>query len=177
MILSGKEIERRLGTDIFIEPFDKSKLNPNSYNLTLANELVYYTRRSLDMASNNPYTRIDIPVHGRMLYPDRLYLGRTKEYTKTKNLVPMIEGRSSVGRLGLYVHVTAGFGDVGFEGYWTLEIHCIHPIVIYPDIDICQIYYHTIEGEYEDYGVKGKYQGNKGIQTSQMWKEFKKWTV
>ena len=60
---------------------------------------------------------------------------------------------------------------MGFEGYWTLEIHCVQPISIYPNIDICQIYYHTIEGEYENYD-SGKYQRNKGIQTSQLWKEF-----
>ena len=59
----------------------------------------------------------------------------------------MLEGRSSVGRLGLFIHVTAGFGDVGFAGYWTLEMFCIHPIVIYPNVEICQIYYHTIQGE------------------------------
>ena len=58
----------------------------------------------------------------------------------------MLEGRSSVGRLGLFIHVTAGFGDVGFAGYWTLEMFCIHPIVIYPNVEICQIYYHTIQG-------------------------------
>lgn len=174
MILSGKEIERRLGTDIFIDPFNPKKLNPNSYNLTLADELVTYDRRCpLDMAEDNVWERHLIPKEGFLLMPDRLYLGRTNEWTKTNNLVPMLEGRSSVGRLGLFIHVTAGFGDVGFEGYWTLEIHCIQPIWIYPNIDICQIYYHTIEGDYEPYS-SGKYQRNKGIQTSQLWKEFQK---
>ena len=173
MILSGKEIERRMGSDIFIDPFDPKKLNPNSYNLTLADELVVYDSRRLDMAKDNPWHRTKLTSKGHMLVPDRLYLGRTNEYTITKNLVPMLEGRSSVGRLGLCIHVTAGFGDVGFEGYWTLEIHCIQPIVIYPNIDICQIYYHTIEGDFDPY-ESGKYQRNKGIQTSQLWKEFRK---
>lgn len=173
MILSGKEIERRLGSDIFIDPFDPAKLNPNSYNLTLADELVVYDTRHLDMAKDNPWHKIKLSERGQMLIPDRLYLGRTNEWTKTENLVPMLEGRSSVGRLGLYVHVTAGFGDAGFEGFWTLEIHCIQPITIYPGVDICQIYYHTIEGEHEPYS-SGKYQRNKGIQTSQLWKELQK---
>lgn len=172
MILSGKEIERRIGTDIFIDPFDPAKLNPNSYNLTLADELIVYDSRYLDMAKDNPWHKMSLTQKGHMLVPDRLYLGRTNERTTTHNLVPMVEGRSSVGRLGLYIHVTAGFGDVGFDGFWTLEIHCVQPIVVYPGIDICQIYYHTIEGEYERYD--SKYQRNSGIQTSQLWKELQK---
>lgn len=171
LILSGKEIEKRIGKDIFIDPFDPSKLNPNSYNLTLSNDLIVYPNDLLDMRHENPYREIKIPKRGFIMTPSRIYLGRTNERTKTLNLVPMIEGRSSIGRLGLYIHVTAGFGDVGFDGYWTLELHCIQPIIIYPNIDICQIFYHTIEGDYEPYN--SKYQGNNGIQTSQLWKEFK----
>jgi len=172
MILSGLEIQKRLGTDIFIENFDKSRLNPNSYNLTLHNELVVYKYPFvLDMAVNNPYETIKIPDKGLVLEPGILYLGRTVEYTKTENLVPMLEGRSSIGRLGLSVHSTAGFGDVGFKGYWTLELSCVQPIKIYPFVEICQIYYHTIEGDFFKY-EKGKYQNNNGIQTSQLFKEF-----
>jgi dCTP deaminase len=85
----------------------------------------------------------------------------------------MLEGRSSVGRLGLYIHVTAGFGDVGFEGFWTLELQCVQPIKIYADTEICQIYYHTILGEYEKYN-SGKYQNNNGVQPSLMFKDFQK---
>ncbi len=106
-----------------------------------------------------------------MLERNKLYLGRTKEYTKTIKYVPMLEGRSSIGRLGLFIHVTAGFGDVGFEGYWTLEMFCVQPIIIYPNIDICQIYYHTIQGEYDQY-KSSKYQKNKGIQPSLLFKDF-----
>ena len=80
---------------------------------------------------------------------------------------------SSVGRLGMFIHVTAGFGDVGFAGYWTLEIFCIQPIVIYPNVEICQIYYHTIEGEYDNYSG-GKYQNNTGIQPSLLYWGFEK---
>lgn len=172
MILSGIEIENRLGKDIFIRPFDYTKVNPNSYNLTLNNKLLRYKEDILDMAKPNAYEEIEIPKEGLVLEPGVLYLGRTNEFTETYNLVPMLEGRSSVGRLGLFVHVTAGFGDVGFKGYWTLEIHCVQPIQIYPNVDICQIYYHTIEGDHEDYAPNGKYQDNFGIQTSQLWKEF-----
>ena len=173
MILSGKEIQRHIGKEIIIEPFDQSRVNPNSYNLTLHNELLVYENHELDMKKLNPIKRITIPEEGLVLEPNRLYLGRTNEFTKTEGFVPMLEGRSSTGRLGLFIHVTAGFGDVGFAGYWTLEIFCIQPIRIYPNAEICQIYYHSIEGDYEPY-KSGKYQNNTDIQPSLMYKDFEK---
>ena len=171
MILSGKEIKRKLGDEIIIEPYSDKQLNPNSYNLRLHNELLIYDSSTLDMKKADPTTRIIIPEEGLVLEPNKLYLGRTVEYTKTNNYVPMLEGRSSIGRLGLFIHVTAGFGDVGFSGYWTLEIFCIQPIRIYPNVELCQIYYHSIKGEYDQYS-SGKYQNNNGIQPSLLYKDF-----
>ncbi len=171
MILSGKEIEKHLGKEIIIEPFVPERLNPNSYNLTLANELLVYENDVLDMKSLNPTCKMTIPEEGLVLQPNTLYLGRTNEFTKTDAFIPMLEGRSSTGRLGLCIHVTAGFGDVGFAGYWTLEIFCVHPVKIYPNVEICQIYYHNIVGDYEPY-QSGKYQNNTGIQSSLMYKDF-----
>ena len=173
MILSGKEIIARKEKDILIDPFNENQVNPNSYNLRLHNELLVYDSPVLDMKEDNPATKIVIPEEGLLLDSRKLYLGRTMEYTETHNLVPMLEGRSSVGRLGLFVHITAGFGDVGFKGYWTLEIFCVQPIRIYPSIEICQIFYHSIEGDYTPY-KSGKYQGNKDIQTSMLYKDFEK---
>lgn len=171
MILSGREIEARMGADIVIRPFDRARLNPNSYNLALHNELLIYTEKQLDMKKNNPWALLKIPAEGMVLEPDRLYLGRTVEYTETRNLVPMLEGRSSVGRLGLFVHVTAGFGDVGFRGFWTLEIFCVQPIRIYAGVEICQIYYHSLLGESDQY-TSGKYQDNCGIQPSLLYRDY-----
>jgi dCTP deaminase len=173
MILSGKEIAARIGEGIVIDPFEPQRINPNSYNLSLHNELVVYRDQLLDMKRDNPYRRLTIPPEGLVLEPNRLYLGRTVEFTETRDLVPMLEGRSSVGRLGLFVHVTAGFGDVGFKGYWTLEIFCVQPIRIYAGTEICQIYYHTLEGEYDSYS-SGKYQNNLGIQTSLLYRDYQK---
>jgi len=173
MILSGKEILKRKDRDIIIEPFNENQINPNSYNLRLHNELMVYENSPLDMKEDNVAKKIIIPEDGLLLESRKLYLGRTIEYTETHNLVPMLEGRSSVGRLGLFVHVTAGFGDVGFKGYWTLEIFCVQPIKIYPSVEICQIFYHTVEGDVEPYKSE-KYQGNKDIQTSMLYKDFKK---
>lgn len=173
MILSGKEIQKRLNRDIFIEPFDPRLLNPNSYNLRLHHELMVYENPVLDMKTPNPTRMITIPEEGLLLETNKLYLGRTVEHTKTDKLVPMLEGRSSIGRLGLFIHVTAGFGDVGFSGFWTLEIFCVQPIRIYPGVEICQIYYHSIEGEYDLY-ESGKYQNNTGIQPSLLYKDFER---
>lgn len=173
MILTGPEIQARLDSDIKIEPFNADQLNPNSYNLRLHDKLLVYDNQELDMAKPNPATEITIPDEGLLLNPGKLYLGRTVERTETYNLVPMLEGRSSVGRLGLFVHVTAGFGDVGFKGFWTLEIFAVQPIRIYKGIEICQIFYHTIAGAQKSY-EGGKYQNNSGIQASMLYKDFEK---
>ncbi len=173
MILSGREIQKKLGQEIIIEPFAEQQLNPNSYNLRLHNELLVYENLTLDMKQPNSTRSLGIPPEGLVLETGRLYLGRTLEYTATKGYVPMLEGRSSIGRLGLFIHVTAGFGDVGFQGFWTLEIFCIQPIRIYAGVEICQIYYHAIEGDYDCYH-SGKYQNNSGIQPSLLYKDFEK---
>ncbi len=171
MVLSGHEIKSQLGGNIVIDPFDESNLNPNSYNLTLHDELMTYEEVVLDMQRPNRVRRIAIPPEGLVLHANQLYLGRTIERTETHNLVPMIEGRSSVGRLGLFVHVTAGFGDVGFCGYWTLEMFAVQPVRIYPGVAICQIFYHEIRGEFDEYS-SDKYQHNRDIQPSMLFKEL-----
>jgi len=173
MILSGKQIEQELDKNIFIEPYQASQLNPNSYNLRLHNELMVYDSPVLDMKKANSASPLIIPEEGLLLETNKLYLGRTIEHTRTENFVPMLEGRSSVGRLGLFVHITAGFGDVGFSGYWTLEMFCVQPIRIYAGAEICQIFYHSIEGDFEKYS-SGKYQNNEGIQASMMYRDFEK---
>ena len=116
LILSGLAIKQHIGREIIIDPFDETRLNPNSYNLSLHDELLTYTRDTLDMRHDNPTETHKIPREGFMLLPGKLYLGRTAEYTTTEGYIPMLEGRSSIGRLGICIHVTAGFGDVGFAG-------------------------------------------------------------
>ena len=170
MILSGQEIAARLDGDVKIEPYNPAALNPNSYNLTLHDEVMVYEEVVLDMAKANRVRRIQIPPEGLVLSPNQLYLGRTAERTETHNLVPQIEGRSSVGRLGLFVHVTAGFGDVGFAGYWTLEMFAVQPVRIYAGVPICQIFYHEITGSFDEYD--SKYQHNRDIQPSLLFKEL-----
>ncbi|MCH5378180.1 MAG: dCTP deaminase [Planctomycetes bacterium] len=171
MILSGEEIKKHLEGSIRIDPFDPNNLNPNSYNLTLHDELLTYEEVVLDMRQQNRVRRLRIPEEGLVLNPNQLYLARTVERTETHGFVPMIEGRSSVGRLGLFVHVTAGFGDVGFCGFWTLEMFAIQPVRIYPGVSICQIFYHQIEGDFKSYS-SDKYQNNRDIQPSLLFKEL-----
>ena len=171
MILSGEEIRNNLGGNVIIDPFDEDNLNPNSYNLTLHDELVTYEELVLDMRQPNRTRRLKIPADGIVLNPNQLYLARTVERTETRNLVPMIEGRSSVGRLGLFVHVTAGFGDVGFCGYWTLEMFAVQPVRIYAGVGICQIFYHQIAGDFHEYS-SSKYQNNHDIQPSLLFREL-----
>lgn len=171
MILSGHEIRARLGKEIVIDPFDEQNLNPNSYNLSLHHELMVYEEVVLDMKKASRVRRTVIPPEGIVLSPGQLYLGRTVERTETHGLVPMIEGRSSVGRLGLFVHVTAGFGDVGFSGYWTLEMFAVQSVRVYAGVPICQIFYHEIAGRVSEY-CSNKYQHNHDIQPSLLFKEL-----
>jgi dCTP deaminase len=153
-----------------IDLFHEVYLNPNCYNLTLHVELMTFEEVVLDMAKPNLVRRITIPAEGIVLGTNQLYLGRTAERTETHELVPMIEGRSSVGRLGLFVHVTAGFGDAGFCGYWTLEMFAVQPVRIYAGVPICQIFYHEITGAITEYA--SKYQDNRDIQPSLLFKEL-----
>ena len=171
MVLSGQEIKRMLGQQIVIDPFDESRLNPNSYNLTLHDEVMVYEELILDMRKANRVRRLAIPPEGMVLAPGQLFLGRTVERTETHGLVPMIEGRSSIGRLGLFVHVTAGFGDVGFCGFWTLEMFAVQPVRIYAGVAICQIFYHDLLGSFTEY-QSDKYQNNTDIQPSLLFKEL-----
>ena len=171
MILSGNEIVNNLENKIIIEPFNISQLNPNSYNLTLHNELVVYKNDIIDVRTKNDTETIYIPDDGYMLIPGQLYLARTCEHTETHGYVPAIQGRSSVGRLGITVHISAGFGDVGFCGYWTMQLTCVKKTIIYPKMKICQIYYHEINGDIDNYASK-KYQDSTVIQASKLYSEI-----
>ena len=172
MILTSERIIQMIDDgEILIQDFSMDRLNPNSYNLRLHPTLKVYNEAVLDMAVNNHYEELTIPKEGLVLEPGRLYLGRTFEYTETYSFVPKIDGRSSVGRLGIFVHITAGFGDIGYKGTWTLELACIQPVRIYPMVGICQISYHEIAGRITQ-RYQGKYQGAREIQTCQLFKDF-----
>ncbi len=175
MMLTGAEILKRVkeGT-IIISEFDEKRLNPNSYNLTLNNLITTYGYKEiLDTKKRNETHDEIISEDGMLLLPGKLYLGSTNEYTESKDLIPCIDGRSSLGRLGINVHATAGFGDIGFKGKWTLEITVVQPVVIYPNIEIAQIYYYIPYGN-TSIQYNGKYQNQKGTISSRMYKDFDK---
>lgn len=114
--------------------------------------------------------------HGQVyrFWPGVLYLLCTAEYTETPYPYrPQIDGRSSIGRLGEFVHVTAGYGDVNFKGQWTLEVAVVQAIETYWPLQSCQISYTTVEGPQQDYESK-KYQGQRGPRASRLFMEIQR---
>jgi dCTP deaminase len=156
MILTDKTIIDEIAAkNIVIEPLIEANIGTNSVDLTLSNTLLMYTDTILDTRKKNAYAPFIIPEEGIILRPNVLYLASTVEYTETLRHVPLLHGKSSLARLGLYIHVCAGFGDVGFRGHWTLELAVIQPVKIYPGMKIAQICYHDIsEMPYTDYASK-----------------------
>ena len=157
MILSDKKILSAIETkEIVIEPFKKECLGTNSYDVHLSKFLAVYQNQILDAKKHNQIDEVIIPEEGYVIYPGTLYLGVTEEYTETHNAVPFLEGKSSIGRLGIDIHATAGKGDVGFCNTWTLEISCVQPVRIYAGMPIGQLIYFMVDGEIENYYNKKK---------------------
>ena len=172
MILSKSKIISELNQSIFITPFNWDNLNSNSYDLTLSEKLKVYRTDTLDMATSHEMDEIVIHEKGLVLQPGQLYLASTVERTMTNKYIPTIEGRSSTARLGLFVHISAGLGEAGFDGHWTLELTCVKPLRIYPHIRICQICFHEISGDV-DLCQSTKYQNSTEAMPSKMCDELR----
>ena len=177
MILSDHDIKQAIvDGSIVIEPFRSECLGTNSYDVHLAATLAVYRDRVLDAKKHNEVEFVDIPEEGMVLEPDRLYLGVTEEYTETHRHVPFLEGKSSVGRLGIDIHATAGKGDVGFANTWTLEISVRQPVRIYRGMPIGQLIYFETSGAPErSYAARpdAKYTARTARPTESMM--FKNW--
>lgn len=175
MILTDSEIlkEIELG-NIVITPFERSQLGSNSYDVRLGNKLAVYRDFMLDSKKHNEVDIFEIPEEGYILAPSTLYLGSTLEYTETYNNVPIIQGKSSTGRLGIAIHITAGLGDESFKGHWVLEITAVQPVRVYAGMPIGQIVYHAIKGEVinpYDKKENAKYSNQGALPVeSMMWK-------
>ncbi|MDX2003309.1 MAG: dCTP deaminase [Chitinophagales bacterium] len=175
MILSDLEILKEIDKgSILIEPYRRECLGSNSYDVHLGRYLATYENRVLDAKKHNKIEEIIIPDEGFVIQPGTLYLGVTEEYTETHNHVPFLEGKSSVGRLGIDIHATAGKGDVGYCNTWTLEISCVQPVRVYAGMPIGQLIYFKVIGDVENlYHSKGNAKYNnrtlKPIE-SMMWK-------
>lgn len=177
MILSDAAIIRAIEQgQIVIKPFDRSALGSNSYDVHLGETLAIYQDRVLDAKKANALEYITIPAAGYELQPNQLYLGVTMEYTETHSHVPFLEGKSSIGRLGINIHATAGKGDVGFCNAWTLEISVIQPVIVYAGMPIAQLIYFQLDGTVAcPYTLKNnaKYtQKSQLPQGSAMWRNF-----
>ena len=167
-ILTGSAIKDAVREGrIEISDFDEKRLNPNSYNMRLGHNLMAFTG-PLDMRKKFDGILIDLEKlgdNGYMLEPDVLYLGSTIERVSTQYYVPLLHGRSSFGRLGISVHISAGFGDIGFNGNWTLGISCVVPVRVYSGAEVCQCAFHTPYGNI-DMLYDGRYQNSVGINPS-----------
>jgi dCTP deaminase len=175
MILGDIQILKAIEEgEIVIEPYDRSCLGTNSYDVHLSKHLALYEGKELDAKKHNTIRELVIPEEGFLLQPGTLYLGSTLEYTETHNSVPFLEGKSSTGRLGINIHATAGKGDVGFCNHWTLEISCIMPVRVYAEMPIGQLIYFKVAGDIENYYNKkpnAKYnKRNIKPMESMMWK-------
>ena len=175
MILSDQEIKEQIAAGlIIIEPYDPASLGTNSYDVHLGKYLGTYRDKVLDARKHNPIDIFEIPDEGYILHPGVLYLGVTAEYTETHATVPFLEGKSSVGRLGIDIHATAGKGDVGFCNHWTLEISVSHLVKVYKGMPIGQLIYFKVNGEIDNYyhskkNAKYNQRSDKPVE-SMMWK-------
>ncbi|MEI7810272.1 MAG: dCTP deaminase [bacterium] len=177
MILSDQKILECIKKgEIVITPFDVKNMGGNSYDVHLSEDFAQYVDKTLDAKKHNKIKHFKIPKTGFILKPGQLYLASTLEYTETHKHVPFLEGKSSTGRLGIDIHATAGKGDVGFCGFWTMEISTSMPVRIYPGMPIGQLIYYKVEGKVKKlYNKKkdAKYSYQEKLpKESMMWKNL-----
>lgn len=171
MILTGPKIESEVKKgNIIITPFNRDQINPNSYDFRIGSKLIVYKDKILDARNNNSTVEIDIPLEGYVLQPDKLYLGHTIETVGSNKFVPIVRGKSSTGRVGLFIHITADLIDIGYVGQYTLMMHAVQPVRIYPNMRIGQVTFWKTLGDIVLYD--GKYQKGNGPQSSQVYKDF-----
>jgi len=171
MILTGLKIDEEVKKGkIVIEPYDFDNINPNSYNYTLGSYVKVYKNKILDSKVKQETEIIEIPDTGLIIEPDKIYLGYTEEVFGSDYYVPIITGRSSTGRLGLFVQITSDLVDIGFTGRLTLQLHSTQPVKIYKGMKIGQIMFWKAFGDVNLY--KGKYQNSNGPRESEVWRDF-----
>ncbi|MFI6296642.1 dCTP deaminase [Nonomuraea sp. NPDC050790] len=171
MILTGVEIARQHEQGrITIDPFNPCQVNPNSYNFRLGDQLKTYTASVLDVARPNQVRDLFMGDDGLVLEPDRIYLGHTIEVMGSDHYVPIIRARSSIARLGLFVHVTADLIDIGSHNQWTLQLHAVQPVRVYAGLLIGQVTFWRTCGDITLYD--GKYQGARGPRASEIHRDF-----
>lgn len=148
MILTGPEICHQVQKgDIFIDPFKRVFLNPNSYTCHLGNIIKEAPLGVIDLKERNSWIEETIPEEGRFLEPSHLYLGHTLETLGSQSFVTSLTGHPSVSKLGLYIQVSADLAQLGPAHCWTLEMMVIQPLRIYRGMAIGQVSFWIPEGE------------------------------
>jgi dCTP deaminase len=175
MILTDQGILTAMDNgEIVVRPFRRECLGSNSYDVHLGSTLAVYNDQILDSKKHNKINTFQIPPEGFVLLPNLFYLGVTLEYTESHKHVPFLEGKSSVGRLGIDIHATAGKGDIGFCNHWTLEISVKQPVRVYAGMPIGQLIYFETKGEIlTSYAAKSSAKYNQVTEIpveSMMWK-------
>ena len=179
MILTDLAIEWAVNQgDIEIDPWRKKQLNPSSYDLTLGDRVLVYDfppMAILDVREEpTAFRHALIDDRGFAIHPGKGYLMHTVERVASRKYVPVLDGKSSIGRLFVSVHQTAGYGDIGFDGQYTLEVTTMYSIRLYAGMRIAQMRFHEVRGE-----VGKPYNGNyvgeaaRGPVPSKAWKQFK----
>ncbi len=157
MILTGEQIKKSVALgEIVIDPYKENQIGPNSYDFRLGNRCLNYKNDVLDSASDNEVIEIKIPDDGLLLNPKKIYLINTLETMGSNHYVPIIRGRSSIGRLGIFIDITADLIDLGSINKWTLQLHCVMPVKIYTGMLIGQVTFWETKGQKLFYNGKYK---------------------
>jgi dCTP deaminase len=161
MILTGPAIAAAvMAGEICIDPFESEMTNPNSYNYRLGPLLRRMPENEIADSRNTPlFDDVPIPADGLVLQPHRLYLGTTLERIGSDCFVPSLIGRSSTGRLGLFLQLSADLGQMGAEHHWTLELIAVQPIRVYVGMVIGQVSF------WRPTGPKTPYRGYYGTRS------------
>ena len=186
MILSDRSIRTAVEEGrIVIEPFDPAMIQPSSIDLRIDRYFrVFENHRYpyIDPKAPQPDLTVEVATevdHPFILHPGEFVLGSTLEVVRlASDIVARLEGKSSLGRLGLLIHSTAGFVDPGFEGHLTLELSNVAtlPIAIYPGMRIGQLSFYELstpaEHPYGSGEAGSKYQGQRGPTPSRIHQDF-----
>jgi dCTP deaminase len=172
MILTGDKILQEVKAGrIIITPFDPKHITTNSYDFHLGNTLLISRDVTIDPKKPSSFDDVKLTEEGYVLQPNQLYLGHTEEIMGSDVYVPIIRGRSTTGRMGLFVHITADLIDIGSISQWTLMLHATQPVKIYPGMSIGQVTFWVTSGKVNLY--TGKYKGLEGPQASRIYQDFK----
>lgn len=157
MILTGLEITAAVARgDITLGPWTEGQLNPNSYNFRLGQKLLHVADPTGFF--DDPQT-MSIGPGGVVLRPGSLYLGVTAEMIGSSRYVMTLLGRSSMGRLGLFLNATADLGHAGSCSHWTLELSVVQPLRVYAGLQVGQIAFWRQAGPVRSYD--GRYQADR----------------